>query len=205
MPLVKKRNKSGAPFWVTLAGAMGIVAGLTGCVTQVRPLQPETIAISQAGEGVVLGRLHLLYNGKEQRTGLRYPAELGWWMSKEPEGKRFLVAGLPVDGPFVLTLPVGRYRIETLVFDDVYGQWRANLPATFTVDAGCTYVGTWELNFQAGPFAGQASATVINEVQEMSEVLSRIPHGESCPLARALLEATAQGNLKLSGRHGARD
>lgn len=198
-------SRSGHPIWVALAGALGAVAFLTGCVTQLRNLPPETAAITNPGEGLVLGRIHLVYNGKEQRTGLRSPAELRWLMANESDGNRFLVSGLPVDGQFILKLPVGSYRITIIVFHDVLGQWSANLPATFTVHAGCTYLGTWELDFHTGPFSGQASGTVINQVEEMSDLHSRIPRGESCPLTTALLETAAQGSMKLTGQHGARD
>ena len=197
--------RSDPPNWVVLAGATGIVAILAGCVTHVRPLQPETVVPPPAEEGLVLGRIHLVYNGKEQRNGLRSPATLEWRMADEPKGKRYLVSDLPVDGNFVLKLPVGRYRIATIVFQDALGQWSANLPASFTVDVGCTSLGTWELNFQTGPFTGQASGKVINQVQEMSDLLSRISHGDSCPLTTAPLETAVRGSMKLTGRHGARD
>jgi hypothetical protein len=144
--------------WVNaliLSGIIGIGGFSFGCTTSLSPLNPEDITLDNPGAGLVFGQIHLVYNGKDLRTGLRYPVTLAWWMSDDPQGRSFVVSDLPVDGSFILKLPLGRYNITSLGFRDGLREWTVSLPAVFTVEAGCTYLGTWELRFQAGTFAGK--------------------------------------------------
>jgi hypothetical protein len=191
-----------APLIATrLLVVMGIVLLLSGCVTILKPQQPVTIADLRAGAGMIVGRIHLLYNGKGYESGQRSLGQLSWFMTDQT-GKRFRVNGLPIDELFFLKVPPGRYRIQTVSFLDGHGKWRGNLQASFAVGEGCTYWGTWDLNVQVGPFTGQVSADVVDQVAEASNLLTRLSESQSCQLTTALLETVPQATLELSSRYG---
>lgn len=183
---------------------IGIVLFMPGCVTTLKPQQPDAIGDLRGEEGVILGRIHLVYNGKNYESGQRSLDQLSWFMT-DHTGKRFRVDDLPIDQMFFLKVPLGRYRIRTIFFQDGYGQWRGNVQASFAVGEGCTYWGTWNLDIQVGPFTGRASASVVDQITEASDLLTRISPANSCPLTTALLETVPKGNLELSSRYGFRD
>lgn len=70
---------------------------------------------------------------------------------------------------------------------------------------GCTYLGTWNLAINAGTFAGQAVGTVINELEEMSDIISRIQNTVPCTPTIALLKLPAEVPVGLIYRMKNRD
>ena len=98
-----------------------------GCTPTVRPLNPDNLQIEKAEEALVFGWIHLMRNGKDQHTGLRYPIDVESWISEEARGMRFLVDDLPIEGPYILRLPIGRYRITALSADDALGDGTATV------------------------------------------------------------------------------
>jgi hypothetical protein len=63
-------------------------------------------------------------------------------LEEEAKRKRFVIADLPTDGPFVLKLPTGSYRIKGISFENLWGIWRTMLPTTFVIHPReCTSLG----------------------------------------------------------------
>lgn len=199
------REKAGRAVVAIFLVVIGIAAMFTGCIADLRPISVETVTAPARDEGLVLGRVYLTYNGKDQRSGLRFPDTIGLWMSDEVRKKHFLVSELPVDGPFILKLPTGRYRIESLVFHDGLREWIGDLQGGLTVSPGCTYLGTWNLAINAGTFSGQAVGTVINEVEAMSAIIGRIHDVVPCTPTIALLTMPTAVTVKLNDRMKIRD
>ena len=199
------RGKAGCAMAVIFLVVIGITGMFAGCTSELRPLSVETVTAPEQDEGLALGRVHLVYNGKDLRSGLRLPATIGLWMSDEVSKKHFLVSDLSADGPFILKVPTGSYRIDSLVFHDGFREWIGDLQGGLTVSPGCTYLGTWNLAINAGTFAGQAVGTVINEVEEMSDIISRIQNTAPCTPTIALLKLPAEVPVRIINRMKNRD
>lgn len=177
-----------------------VVASLTlGCIAVVVPVKPGATEIADSDNGLVFGRIHLIRNGKDQRAGLRFPSDVEWWIAEKKQERRFVVDDLPIDGPFVVKLPSGHYRLTVVSFDDVLGEWQASLPATFTVQSHeCTYLGTWELQMQVGLFTGEIARQVLNQLELAQDDLRMIIGDVSCPITTAPLESLTEGSVRLT-------
>ncbi|MGA6828900.1 hypothetical protein ACO9S2_14980 [Nitrospira sp. NS4] len=176
-----------------IATTIALLITSFGCTPTVRPLNPDNLQIEKAEDALVFGRIHLMLNGKDQHTGLRYPTDVEWWISEETRGMRFFIDDLPIEGPYILRLPIGRYRITALSFDDALGKWHSNLAAAFTVRPGCTYLGTWELQMQTGMFSGEVSGQVSDQLASARGDVGQL----SCSITVMLLESAPQGRVRL--------
>ena len=141
------------------------VALVFGCTTVVTPLQPgDRTSFTKGDHGLVLGRVHLMWNGKDQRTGVRLPFDVRWRITEEQSGTQLVINHVPLDGPFVLDLPAGSYRLTHISLDNSLGIWQTSLPASFSVQPQeCTYLGTWELTMQTDFFSGSITRQVIDQ------------------------------------------
>ena len=152
-------------FVVPLLLALSVALGCAAVVTPIKPGADDSINQS---EGLVLGRIHVTGSGKDSQGSpeqpLRTSFHVQWRIAEEASGKVFVVDGLPSDGPFVLKLPTGSYRLTAFSFNTALGVWQASLPATFDVSSRkCTYLGTWQLHLRAGFFDGSVSRQVFDQ------------------------------------------
>jgi hypothetical protein len=170
-----------------------------GCATVVTPLKPGAPALANANHGLMLGRIHLVWNGRDPRNGQRVPFVVKWRITEETRGTELLIDHVPVDGPFVVELPSGSYRLTAVSIDNALGMWQASLPAAFSVRSQeCTYLGTWELDMRTGFFDGSISRHVLDE-QEMAQHDLRTIIGEGTwPPMVAQLESPTQSSLILT-------
>jgi hypothetical protein len=124
--------------------------------------------------------------------------EFGWWLTREGPGDRFVVRTLTHDGPYVVNLPAGRYRVTGLIYDEGAGVWEGELPATFTVNAGeATYLGTWEIQFVKSGMAGKVSAKVVDQLTKASGELRGTYTGTPKLITVTLLDSAREGYFSL--------
>lgn len=137
-----------------------------GCTTVVTPLQPgDLTSLPKSNHGLVLGRVHLMWNEVEQRATAPGPLVVDWLITEEKSGTQLRIDHLPIDGPFVVDLPAGSYRLTRVnLVAGIVGVFKTSFPATFSVrPQECTYVGTWELEMQTESFAGTMTRQVIDQ------------------------------------------
>jgi hypothetical protein len=116
-------------------------------------------------------------------------------------GKEFLIDGLPSDGPFVVKLPSGSYRLTIISFDTALGIWQASLPTSFTVSSReCTYLGTWELRMKTGFFDGSVSRQVIDQHGIAESDLNTIVNDDLSPPVVTQLSPAIESPLILTFR-----
>ena len=132
------------------------------------PMEPGAEDSVKPDEGLVLGRIHLEENGSESQASPVQPFHsrfhIQWRIREQTLGKEFLIDGLPSDGPFVVKVPSGSYRLTAFSFDTAMGIWQASLPTIFDVGPRkCTYLGTWQLRTKAGFFDGSINRQVLNQ------------------------------------------
>lgn len=156
---------------------LGLVVTM-GCTSVVTPLKPDDVtSLEKPDQGYVLGRVHLQWNGKSQTVG-QSPFTMKWRLTDEKSGTQMVIDQVPVDGPFVLNLPAGSYRLTAVSFDNGLGVWRTPLPTSFSVrPQECTYVGTWDLTMQTKFFTGTLTRQVRNQ-QEQAETDMRTIMGD---------------------------
>lgn len=183
-----------------LVGALLIGSSLLpACTTVVAPIYHEDIAAPDEEHGLLLGHIHLTRNGKTKSAGLQWPRDMNWWIEEETQGRRFLLTQLPIEGPYVVKLPAGSYRITDVSFDSIRGIWRAALPTAFSIRPGeCTALGKWKLQLQAGFFAGWISRQVLetphDEVQQFTV--------RDCPVSVAAVQSSVQSAVTLRFKSG---
>ena len=163
--LIAQARQIGRILMVPLFFSLSVIVG---CVAVLTPMEPGVNDSVTSDEGLVLGRIHLTDNGSESHASSIQSVHPGfriqWRIREQTIGKEFLIDGLPSDGPFVVKLPTGSYRLTALSFDTAAGIWQASLPANFTVaPRKCTYLGTWELRTRAGFFDGSINREVLNQ------------------------------------------
>jgi hypothetical protein len=182
-----------------LAGAVFLVFGVTsGCTNVVVPLKSGTAALEDSDHGLIFGRTHLTKHRKDQR---RQGVDLKWLITEESTGKQILIDKLPIDGPYVVKLPIGSYRLTAVNLDIVVGVWQASLPATFVVHPrACTYLGTWELDTQVERFSGSITRRVTDQQQRDEEELGRMIGRGACPILKTLVESPMDSSLTLIDR-----
>lgn len=154
-----RRTFLGGPFLV-LTGVL-----MFGCTTVVTPLKPGYLpSMMKSDHGLVLGRVQLVWNGKEQRAGAQFPLNVRLRITEEKSGDQVVIDHIPVDGPFVVDLPAATYRLTIVSLNSSLGVWRTSLPAAFRVQRQeCTYLGTWELRMQTEFFSGSMTRQVLDQ------------------------------------------
>jgi hypothetical protein len=124
--------------------------------------------------------------------------EFGWWLTREDSRERVVVHTLTQEGPFVVNLPAGRYRVTGLIYDEGAAVWEGRLPATFTVKAGeATYLGTWEIQFVKVGMAGKVSGKVVDQLNKAQRELRETYTGAPKPISVALLDSAREGYFSI--------
>jgi hypothetical protein len=100
-----------------------------GCTTVV-PVSPIG---ADEGHGLLFGNMQLVWNETEDSEGFKQPVDMKWWIEEETQGKRYLTAYIPTQGPFTLKLPAGSYRVREISFYSRRGIWHSALPTTFQI------------------------------------------------------------------------
>jgi hypothetical protein len=141
---------------------------ILGCAEVLTPMKPGAYDSVNPGEGLLLGRIHIMGSQGEQLVSTEEPFharfQIQWRVSDQTLGKKFLVDSLPSNGPFVLKLPTGSYRLTAVSIVTALGIWQTSLPTSFTVEPReCTYLGTWELRTRAGFFDGSIVRQVFDQ------------------------------------------
>jgi len=176
---------------------VGLVATM-GCTTVVTPLKPGATSLEGPDHGYVLGRVHLQWNGKAQAVG-QFPFDMKWRLTDEKSGAQLVVDRIPVDGPFVLNLPVGSYRLTAVSFDNGLGMWQTPLPTTFSVrPQECTYIGTWDLTMQTEFFSGLLTRRVRDQQEQAEEDMRTIMGDRTWPPMVSQLGTSMQSPLVLT-------
>lgn len=177
---------------------LGLVVTM-GCVTVVTPLKPGTVTSLEAPDrGYVLGRVHLQWNGKTQIVG-QFPFNMKWRLIDEKSGTQLVIDQVPVDGPFVLNLPVGSYRLTTASFDNGLGMWQTPLPTSFSVrPQECTYVGTWDFTMQTEFFSGLLTRRVRDQQEQAEKDMQAIMGDRAWPSMVAQLGPPGQSPMTLT-------
>ena len=191
------RGQLGRYFTLVLLGLFV----MTGCVTVVTPLKPGA-GISQEGSdhGYVLGRMHLQWNGKTQAVG-QFPFNMKWSLRDEKSGNELVVDQVPVDGPFMLNLPAGSYRLTAVSFDNALGVWRTPLSTFFSVRSQeCTYVGTWDLAMQTEFFTGLLTRRVRDQQEQAEKDMRTIMGDRVWPPMVTQLGAPEQSPMVLTAQ-----
>lgn len=165
-----------------------------GCAT----VAPVTPIGADEGQGLLFGHMHLVWNETEHSDGFGQPVDMKWWIEEETQGKRFLTAYIPTQGPFTLKLPAGSYRVREISFYSPRGVWHSALPTTFQIEPqGCTSLGAWKLQLQTGFFGGWITREVHNQ-ESPHQDFQRIVTPDNCPTAQASLDASVRRPLKLT-------
>lgn len=175
-PCLSARSTSesgGIGGWNRIFGGTLLLLGASlifGCTSVITPVRPgDTTPFAKPNHGLVLGRMHLVWNGKDSRTGMGGPLDVKWRIEEETSGAQLVVDHVPADGPFVLDLPAGSYRLTTVSLDNSLGVWQTSLPARFSVRSHeCTYLGTWELRMQTAFYSGSITRQVLDQ-QELAQ------------------------------------
>lgn len=122
-----------------------------------------------------------------------------WRLTDEKSGKQLVIDQVPVDGPFVLNLPVGSYRLTAVSFDNGLGMWQTPLPTSFTVRSKeCTYVGTWDLTMQTEFFSGLLTRQVRDQQEQAEQDMRTIIGDRTRPPMVAQLGASGQSPMILT-------
>lgn len=191
------RGQLGRYFTLVLLGLFV----MTGCVTVVTPLKPGAgISQEESDHGYVLGRMHLQWNGKTQAVG-QFPFNMKWSIRDEKSGNELVVDQVPVDGPFMLNLPAGSYRLTAVSFDNALGVWRTPLPTSFSVRSQeCTYVGTWDLAMQTEFFTGLLTRRVRDQQEQAEKDMRTIMGDRAWPPMVTQLGAPEQSPMVLTAQ-----
>ncbi|MDO8547993.1 MAG: hypothetical protein Q7R68_11640 [Nitrospirales bacterium] len=170
---------------------------VSACAVPVMPLSPGTAQVENSTRGLVFGRIQVVRDGYDQMA-YSFGKEFGWWLTREDSGERFVVPALTHEGPFVVNLPAGRYRVTGLIYDEGAAVWEGELPATFTVSAGgATYLGTWEIQFVKVGMAGKVRGRVVDQLSKAQGELRETYTGAPKPISVALLDSARDGYFSI--------
>jgi len=184
---------------ILVAALLLSVSTIAGCTSVVVPLSPEVIAMTDDDDGLLFGHIHLTQDGKDRSTGLRWPIDMKWSIEEKTHKRKLLIAHLPVDGPFVVKLPAGSYRITGISFDSTRGVWHTLLPARFDIQPGaCTSLGIWKLQMRTRFFAGWITREVFNGQELAQDDPWKILAARGCPVLAPPLESPVGNSLRLS-------
>lgn len=177
--------------------AVSVGVLVSACAVPVLPVAPGTTQVENSTRGLAFGRIQVVRDGYDQMA-YSFGKEFGWWLTREDSGERFVVPALTHEGPFVVNLPAGRYRVTGLIYDEGAAVWEGRLPAVFTVKAGeATYLGTWEIQFVKVGMAGKVSGKVVDQLNKARGELSGAYTGTPKPIAVALLDSARDGYFSI--------
>ncbi|MDR4466062.1 MAG: hypothetical protein MRJ66_17545 [Nitrospira sp.] len=181
--------------------AMGVtilaVSVTLGCASLRVPLSPSQVTMPDENHGLLLGKIHLTRDRKSPSEGLAWPKDMQWWVENEATRTRLIIAYLPVDGPFVVQLPVGSYRVTDISLAGTRGNWHTVLPTTFTIRSReCTALGTLDLEMQTGFFTGWMTQQVMHEEGIAPDELGGIYGAKGCPTLVAPLETPVKSVVR---------
>ena len=177
------------------AVAAGVL--VSACAVPVLPVAPGTTQVENSTRGLAFGRIQVVRDGYDQMA-YSFGKEFGWWLTREDSGERVVVRTLTQEGPFVVNLPAGQYRVTGLIYDEGAAVWEGELPATFTVNAGgATYLGTWEIQFVKVGMAGKVSGRVVDQLSKASGELRETYTGAPKPISVALLDSAREGYFSI--------
>lgn len=121
-----------------------------GCMTVVKPASSSEAMTTDDKHGILFGGFHVTQKEKDPSAGPEGPRYMKWWVQEETHGTHILLSRLPLNGPFVVKLPAGSYRITDVSLHSSQGIWHIELPKTFRVLSGeCTSLGLWKLELQS--------------------------------------------------------
>jgi hypothetical protein len=170
---------------------------LSACAVPVLPVAPGTTTVENSSRGLVFGRIQIVRDGYDQMA-YSFGKEFGWWLTREDFGGRVVVRTLTHDGPFVVNLPAGRYRVTGLIYDEGAAVWEGELSAVFTVKAGeALYLGTWEIQFVKVGMAGRVSGRVVDELGKARGEFLGTYTGAAKPISVALLDSARDGYFSI--------
>jgi len=104
-----------------------------GCTSVVAPVSHSELATTDKNHGLLVGTIHLTHARKSQPSDSKWSGEMKWWVEEQTSGSRMLIKHLPLNGPFVLKLPPGSYRVTDITLTSVRGLWHTVLPTTFSI------------------------------------------------------------------------
>ena len=134
---------------ITLVAILLCASFSLGCMTVVRPVSSSEAMTTDDKHGILFGGIHLTQNKKDLSVSLEGPMYMKWWIQEETDGTHILLSRLPLDGPFVVKLPTGSYRVTDVSLHGSRGVWHTELPKTFRILSGeCTSLGLWKLELQ---------------------------------------------------------
>lgn len=129
----------------------------------------------------------------------QFPFTMIWRLADEKNGTQLVIDQVPVDGPFVLNLPEGSYRLTAVTFDNTVGIWQTPLPTSFSVrPQECTYVGTWDLTMQTEFFTGLLTRQVRDQQEQAEQDIRIIMGDRAWPPMVAQLGTPAQSPMLLT-------
>jgi hypothetical protein len=182
---------------MVLMGILLSVHFALGCATVVSPVSSSEVASVDANHGLLVGTIHLTHGPGD----LKWSREMKWWVEEQTSGSRIFIKHLPLEGPFVLKLPPGSYRVTDITFTSIRGLWHTVLPTTFSIQPkACTSLGTWELEMQTGFFSGWMTRHVSHEEKVAHDAIERAFGAEGCPTLVAPLESPVKSLVKLNFR-----
>lgn len=176
-----------------------------GSTAPIVPLSASGREQADQDHGVLLGTNHFtigfIRNGQGQSPDFKHSNEMEWHIEEVTQGKRSLTVQLPVNGPFVVRLPVGSYRVTKMRFRSSEGSWHTVLPTAFEIRPWeCTSLGTSMLQMQVGFYTGWVRRQVLNEQELSRNENRRTLEKKACPTSIAILESYGKSPVKLD-RH----
>lgn len=176
-----------------------------GSTTAVVPLSTSDREQADQDHGLLLGTNHFtigfIRNGQGQSPDFKHSSEMEWHIEEVTHGKRSLTVQLPIDGPFVVRLPVGSYRVTKMRFISSGGSWHTVLPTAFEIRPWeCTSLGTSMLQMQVGFSTGWIRRQVLNEQEFSRNENGRTLGQKECPTSIAQLESSVKHSVRLD-RH----
>lgn len=135
-------------------GLLGASVLLAGCAEEADFRSGSPLG---KGEGIVFGRIRLVWNGEEETDLTSFFGEKPWSLIVQPDGsseaREILLGG---DGSFVWHLPAGGYTIAGFHGTSPgFGGYRVSgrIAAHFTVEAGvATYIGALTIFFHGARY-----------------------------------------------------
>jgi hypothetical protein len=175
--------------------SMVFLGGLaSGCTTVVTPLSESDTVATDEGHGLLVGNMQLAWDASDRTAGIKQPQGMRLTIQEKVKGKRFVVANLPTDGPFLLKLPVGSYHLKDISFDGL-GTWRAILPITFRVQPRvCTSLGIWELQREK-KLSEWITGQVLEDLEPAQGELQQMFAKQDCSTLSAPLDSSLRSKL----------
>lgn len=187
-----------------ILASVRVLAGFTvGCTTVLKPLSSSDLISTDGGHGLLVGHIRLAWYGPGQPRGHKGPVDMKWSLEEVAQGTHIVLADLPTAGPFVVRLPVGSYRVNSIRFDGIWGTWHTVLPTTLQVRAGgCTSLGTWDLRRETGSFADWITGRVSKDLDPTHIELQPVLATRDCSAVTASSEFPVRSKLGFQNRLG---